>query len=267
MMTSTDNYMKKKNDDGLPEAEIVLVQSGWEKLKIPTTNINYAVTGHESQVLTMKLTTGETLQGEPGSMMYLTGGVKQHVSYEGCCERLCSGEDCFVVNFTNTGASSDTAYAALCPNFPTAKIVPVDMSSPHVNGKLIAQQGSFMASYGDVSIGISLDCNFVRCCCSGLGLVRQKLEGTGTVFLASTGTMVQKVLQPDETILVDTNCIMAFADSCKLDLKRAGGVLGIVGGGEGFFNTTLTGPGLVIVQSMNETVFREALVANKLYRR
>jgi len=50
-----------------------------------------------------------------------------------------------------------------------------------------------MASYGDVSIGADFDCNLVRCCCSGLGLVRQKIVGTGTAFLASTGTMVQKV--------------------------------------------------------------------------
>lgn len=264
-MSSTDDMKKRKVDD-LPEAEIVLESSGWEKLQIPS-NVNYAVTGHESQVLTMKLTTGQTLKGEPGTMLFLTGGIKQNASYEGCCQRTCSGEDCFVMNFTNTGAVSDTSYAALCPNFPTAKIVPIDMSSPHVNGKLIAQQGSFMASYGDVGIGISLDTNFMRCCCGGLGLVRQKLEGTGTVFLAGTGTIVQKVLEPGETIIVDTNCIMAYADSCTLDLKRAGGVLGIIGGGEGFFSTTLTGPGLCVVQSMNETVFREALIANKIYRR
>jgi len=135
--------MSKKNED-LPEAEIVLAQTGWEHLAIPE-NVNYAVTGHESQVLTMRLNTGESLQGEPGTMLFLTNGMKQRVSYEGCCERLCSGEDCFVMNFTNSGSGTGgTAYAALCPNFPTAKIVPVDMSSPHVNGKLIAQQGGWV---------------------------------------------------------------------------------------------------------------------------
>jgi uncharacterized protein (AIM24 family) len=60
---------------------------------------------------------------------------------------------------------------------------------------------------------------------------------------------------------------MAFGGQCKLDLRRTGGIVGMFGGGEGIFNTTLTGPGLVIVQSMNETVFRQALVANKIYRR
>jgi uncharacterized protein (AIM24 family) len=269
MMSSSDETSKKKNDDEIPEAEIVLELSGWHKLQIPSPDsVNYAITGHESQVLTMKLLTGQAIQGEPGTMMYLSGpGMNQHVTYEGCCERLCSGEDCFIMNFTNNGHDGSTGFAALSPNFPTAKIVPIDMSSPHVNGTLIAQSGAFMASYGDVSVGVSLDCNCVRCCCSGLGLVRQKLVGTGTVFLAGTGTIVQKVLAPDETIIIDSNCIMAYADSCTLDLKRAGGVLGIVGGGEGIFNTTLKGPGLCIVQSMNEIVFREALIANKLYRR
>jgi len=211
-----------KNDE-LPVAELVLEKSGWEHLKVasPGDAVNYAITGHESQVLTMKLQTGDSLQGEPGTMLFLTNGVKQRVSYEGCCERCCSGEDCFVMNFTNSGSTGGAAYAALCPNFPTAKVVPVDMSSPHVNGSLIAQQGtlyrlhfrrvvwylnhifwlmysgfatgSFMASYGDVSLGVDLDFNLMRCCCSGLGLVRQKLNGTGTVFLASTGTIVQKV--------------------------------------------------------------------------
>lgn len=252
----------------VPEADIVLDHSGWTKLDIPTPDqINYAITGYESQVLTMRLNPGDTLRGEPGSMMYLSSGVTQGVSYEGCFARLCSGEDCFALNMTNSSSAGRPGYAALTPAFPTAKVVPIDMSSPHVNGKLIAQSGAFMASYGDVSIGISFDCNIARCCCSGLGLVRQKLEGTGTAFLSGTGTIVQKILADGEVILVDNNCVMAYADSCKLDIRRVGGVLGIMGSGEGFFNTTLTGPGLVVVQSMNELMFREALAATKLLRR
>jgi uncharacterized protein (AIM24 family) len=254
--------------DDVPEAEIVLDASGWDELEIPKIdNANYAITGHESQVLTMKLLNDQSVKGEPGSMMFLSGtGMKQIVSYEGCCNRCCSGESCFVMNYSNHH-DTNPGFVAMTPNFPTAKIVPVNISNPNVNGTLITQSGAFMASYGDVRIATSLDCNFMRCCCSGLGLIRQKVFGTGTVFLAGTGTIVQKVLEPGEVIIVDSNCIMAYADTCTLDLKRTGGVLGIIGSGEGFFNTTLTGPGLVIVQSMNETVFREALTANKLYRR
>lgn len=97
--------------------------------------------------------------------------------------------------------------------------------------------------------------------------VRQKVEGSGLALIAANGTIIQKVLAAGETIIIDTNCILAFAESCKLDVRRAAGIVGMIGGGEGIFNTTLTGPGLVLVQSMNEITFREALVANKLYRR
>jgi len=60
--------------------------------------------------------------------------------------------------------------------------------------------------------------------------------------------VVQKVLQAGETetVVVDTNCVMAFAASCKLQVRRAGGIMGMVGGGEGIFNTTLTSPGHAI---------------------
>ena len=97
--------------------------------------------------------------------------------------------------------------------------------------------------------------------------VRQKIEGNGLVLIAASGTIIQKVLEPGETIVIDSFCVLAFAESCKLDVRRAAGIVGMVGGGEGIFNTTLTGPGLVLVQSMSEQTFKDSLAANKLYRR
>lgn len=207
------------------DPEIVLHQAGWDHLQVPKPeDSNYAITGNESQVVTIQLDTGDNVKGEAGTMMYLSNGIHQSISCDGCLERCCSGEDCWVTVFTNS-SSAGKGYVALTPNFPTSKVIPVDLSSTHVNGKLIAQQGAFMASHGDVDVGISLDCNFMRCCCAGLGLVRQQLKGSGTVFLTSTGTIVQKVLAEGETIVVDTNCIMAFSKTCKLDIKRTGGFL------------------------------------------
>ena len=207
---------------GKTKDDAVLDASGWQRLTLPDPDdCHYAVTGHESQVVTLQLREGDYCKGEPGSMMYLSGNMDQSVACEGCCERCCSGEICCVSVFANSG--NGPGFVALTPSFPTSKVVPVNLSQ--VGGTLIAQQGSFMASYGEVHVGVSLDWNFMRCCCGGLGLVRQRLEGSGTVFLSSTGTMVQKVLQPGEVILVDTNSVMAFAGTCTLDLRRAGGVM------------------------------------------
>lgn len=242
---------------------------GWTNVPTPPPDETFfAITGHESQVLTVRLIEGNLVRVEPGTMFYLTEGMNQTLSCDQCFERALTGESCCTVNVVNDGSIGRTTFefAALTPKFPTAKVVPVDLSSPAVGGTLIAQKGAYMASYGDVRVKMSLDLNFMRCCCGGMGLVRQKLVGPGTVFLASTGTMVQKVLAKGETILVDTHCLLAFAGSCKMDLRKTGGVLGMTGGGEGIFNTTITGPGLVIMQSMNEIVFRQAMVP-KLWRR
>lgn len=180
----------------------------------------FAVTGQESQVLTIQLK-NHRCQAEPGSIVYRSSGVRMSPTCSGCCARSCSGEDCCVVNISPAG-SPDDAFVGLTPNQPTAKVVPVRMQD--VQGKLIAQKGAYMASIGDVSVGISLDCNLMRCCCAGLGMIRQKLVGSGTVFLAATGTIVQKVLDEGETILVDTNCVLAFAGTCKLNIRRVGGL-------------------------------------------
>ena len=101
----------------------------------------------------------------------------------------------------------------------------------------------------------------------GQGLVRQKIEGSGTAFLGATGTVVQKVLAENEVMLVDTNCLLAYAESCKFDIKQSGGIVGWIGGGEGIFNASVEGPGVVVVQSTNMCLFLEALAADKIYRR
>ena len=169
---------KEKGDE--EEEEEVLHATGWDHVPLPKPEKSkYAITGHEGQVITIALGPGDSCKGEPGVMMYLTPGMTQQANCEGFCARCCSGESCCVINFTNT--SNKEAYAALTPNFPTAKVVPVDLSSPNVNGSLITQQGAFMASHGEVEVGISLDCNLTRCCCGGMGLVRQNLRGNGTV--------------------------------------------------------------------------------------
>lgn len=176
------------------DEHLVSDASGWKPVDVTEgPGHKFAITGHESQIVTVALEPGEKCYGEPSSMMYLTPNVNMVATFEGCCNRCLSGESCFLLNFTNH-SDTEKGYAALVSNDPLAKIVPVDLSSPDVGGVLIVQQGSYMASYGTVDVGISCDCNCGRCCCGGMGLIRQKLEGNGMAFLGATGTIVQKVL-------------------------------------------------------------------------
>lgn len=94
----------------------------------------------------------------------------------------------------------------------------------------------------------NLECNPCKACCGGTGFIQQEINGDGVVFLSAVGTIVQKVLKEGEKIIVDTDCIVAWAPSVDIGVQRAGGIFGMLGGGEGIFNTVMTGPGLVVVQ-------------------
>ena len=110
---------------------------------------------------------------------------------------------------------------------------------------------------------MDLDCNPCRACFGGTGLIRQKLVGTGTAFIEGLGTVVQKVLADGEKIIVDTNCVLAWAETVDVSYRRAGTIMGMVGGGEGIFNTVLTGPGLIIVQSFTVEQLHEVIAMNR----
>lgn len=83
----------------------------------------------------------------------------------------------------------------------------------------------------------------------GEGFILQKLEGDGKAFIHAGGTVVKKTLQ-DETLRVDTGCIVAFTEGITYDIERAGGLKSMFFGGEGLFLATLSGRGSVLLQSL-----------------
>lgn len=213
----------------------------------------FAISGPDCQILSINLPSSGEVVCEPGSMMFMHPQVRSRVSC-GNCSRVCAGESLCKVTYKNEG--SGEAYVALTPNFP-AKVVPIDLKD--VGGKLISKSGAYMASLDDVSIKADLDCCTAGCCCGGLGFIRQAATGTGTLFLAAGGTIVTKVLAPGEVIVVDTHSIVGYQESVKLGVRLAGGLCMCCCGGEGVFNSTLTGPGLVVLQSMSFEKYRRAV--------
>ncbi|MFQ5910395.1 MAG: AIM24 family protein, partial [Thermoplasmata archaeon] len=85
----------------------------------------------------------------------------------------------------------------------------------------------------------------------GEGFILQRLSGTGTAFIHATGDFVEMDLQPRQTIKVDTGSVVGWDASVAFDIQRAGGLKSMLFAGEGLFLTTLTGPGKILLQSMN----------------
>lgn len=107
-----------------------------------------------------------------------------------------------------------------------------------------------MSSIDDVKVAADCDCNPTTVCCGGLGCIRQEASGSGTVFYAAGGTILQKTLAPGETVVTDSLSIVGFQETVKYGVRPSGGCGGLCCGGEGCCYGTLTGPGVILVQSM-----------------
>ena len=84
----------------------------------------------------------------------------------------------------------------------------------------------------------------------GEGFIMQKVAGNGIVFAEFDGHVVEYNLEASQQIVVDTGHLAAMSESCQMDIKTVPGVKNILFGGEGIFNTYITGPGRVWLQTM-----------------
>ena len=78
----------------------------------------------------------------------------------------------------------------------------------------------------------------------------QRLSGHGMAFLEFDGSVVEYNLQPGQQIVVDTGYLAAMDATCRMEIKSVPGLKNMVFGGEGIFNTVITGPGRVWLQTM-----------------
>lgn len=209
---------------------------------------NYHIAGTDSQVVQITLQPGEACGSEPGAMLYKADSIKMTTSMGGCCgaiKRSCGGESLFQNKYTNKGAAPATV--SFSPDYPS-KIVPVDLSR---SGTLYAHPGAYLCHTGEVKISAHLVRNLGAACFGGAGLIVQKLSGSGTVFINGGGAIMEKVLAAGEKVAIDTHSLLAFTASSQYGVKSTGGCVTCCCGGEGLFNTTLTGPGTVLVNSMS----------------
>ena len=78
----------------------------------------------------------------------------------------------------------------------------------------------------------------------------QKLSGNGLAFLEIDGSAVEYELQPGQSMIVDSGNLAMMDATCSMDIVTVKGVKNALFGGEGLFNTVVTGPGKIVVQTM-----------------
>ncbi|MFM7488420.1 MAG: TIGR00266 family protein [Cytophagales bacterium] len=227
---------------------------------MPTSHvIDYQIKGESIQIVEVELDPMETVIAEAGAMLYMEDGILFETKMgdgsnpnQGLFDRLLSagsrlltGESLFMTHFTNRGnKKSKVAFSAPYPG----TVIPMDLSTFRGN-ELIVQKDGFLCA----ALGTKLSIVFNRKIGSGLvggeGFILQKLQGDGKAFVHAGGTVIEKTLS-NETLRVDTGCVVAFETQIDFDVETTGSLKSMVFGGEGIFLATLRGTGKVWLQSM-----------------
>jgi uncharacterized protein (TIGR00266 family) len=221
--------------------------------------VDYEIRGAEMQFVEVELDPGEAAVGEAGSLMFMDAGIDMDTVFGdgsaqqggifgkllGAGKRLVTGESLFTTVYTN--ASSGKKRVAFAAPYP-GKILAMNLRE--LGGTLLCQRDAFLAAARGVQLGIAFQRKLGAGFFGGEGFILQKLEGDGLAFVHAGGTIVKRELQPGQSLLVDTGCVVAFTPNVNFDIQYVGKVKTALFGGEGLFFARLSGPGTVWLQSL-----------------
>ena len=220
--------------------------------------LDYKIIGDDIQFVEVELDPNETVIAEAGTMVYMEQGITFEArmgdgasAEQGVMgkllqagSRVLTGESLFLTHFTNRGSGkSRVAFAAPYPG----TIIPVDLRDVR-NSLLVQKDGFLCAAYG-TKLSVTLNRKIGSGILGGEGFILQKLEGDGKAFIHAGGTVIEKQLN-NETLRIDTGCVVAFEPALDFDIETTGSLKSMVFGGEGLFLATMKGTGKVWLQSM-----------------
>ena len=196
-------------------------------------------------VVICELERGEELLCQSGAMSWCSPTLEmQTTSNGGICKmfgRMFSGESMFL----NRYIARDKGTIALSTSF-AGTIIPIKLE----RGKdLVVQKSGYLASYGDVKQEVFFQKKLGAALFGGEGFVMQRLSGDGIVFIEIDGAAHEQTLGPGEKLVLDTGYLALMEATCKIDIQSVQGVKNALFGGEGLFNTIVTGPGKIWIQT------------------
>ena len=212
--------------------------------------MNYEIKGNVVPAVEVSLSRGESVFTQSGGMFYQTEGIKMDTNTRGGLfkgiGRMFAGESMFMATYTAT-QDAKVAFASTVPG----SIIPVDVSE----GRFTIQKGAFLAAESSIELRTTFNKKLGTGFFGGDGFILQELSGRGIAFLEVDGDAIEMNLAPGEVLKVDTGNLVGFEDSVRYEVESVKGLGNILFGGEGLFLTKLTGPGKVILQTMNMNEF------------
>ena len=209
--------------------------------------MKYEIKGDTLPVVLCYLEGGEKMINEGGSMSWMSPNMKMETTTNGgvgkAFGRMFAGEKMFQNVYTAEGGNGMIAFASSFPGSIRAfEITP--------GQDMVFQKSAFLAGEAGVNLSIFFNKRFGAGLFGGEGFIMQRVSGQGIVFAEFDGHVIEYDLQPGQQIVVDTGHLAAMSATCSIDIQSVPGVKNMLFGGEGLFNTVITGPGHVWLQTM-----------------
>ncbi|MBR3153224.1 MAG: TIGR00266 family protein [Clostridia bacterium] len=221
--------------------------------------MDYKIIGNTVPAVEFTLNRGEAIYTQRGGMTWKTPGVSMQTNTKGGIMkglgRMFAGESIFMSTYT---AERDGEKLAIGSTVPGG-VVPVNLDD--WNNGIIFQKGAFLCAEPSVDCKIELTKKLSTGLFGGEGFILQSASGNGKLFLEVDGDQVEIILGENEVLQVDTGNVVAFEKSVRYEIETVKGLSNIILGGEGLFLTRLTGPGRVILQTLNFNDFAGRILA------
>lgn len=218
--------------------------------------MQYQIQGQPYPVVVVTADPEETILCQKGAMAWMTPNMEMQTKGGGLGKmfsRAFTGEAMFQNHYTAKGGQGMIAFASAVPG----EIMPIQITPQR---SIIAQKSAFLASESTVNFELFFQKRIAGGFFGGEGFIMQRFSGRGMAFLEISGSLVEYDLAPHQTIVIDTGYLAAMDETCSIDIQMVKGVKNMLFGGEGLFNTRITGPGHVWLQTMPAPTLANALI-------
>lgn len=208
--------------------------------------MRYEIKGGTLPVVEVYLDAGESINCEGGAMTWMSDNLEMTTEGGGMGKmfsKMLSNEKMFSNTYTAKGGEGFIAFASSFPG----TIMAVEIGP---GKEIICQKSAYLASTPGVELSIQFQKNVGSGFFGGEGFIMQKISGQGIAFLEIDGSVVEHMLAPGQRIIIDTGYLAMMDGTCTMSVESVKGIKNKLLGGEGFFNTVVTGPGKVALQSM-----------------
>ena len=217
--------------------------------------MQYEIKGGCFPVVVCQLENGEQMITEKGSMVWMSPNMEMTTSGGGMGKMFAkafSGESMFQNIYTAKGGSGMIAFGSCFPG----RILPIQIAPGR---EIVLQKSAFLASEAGVQMSVHFNKKLGTGFFGGEGFIMQRLSGSGMAFAEVDGELVEYTLAPGQSMIIDTGNVLGFESSVSIDIQQVKGLKNKLLGGEGFFNTVLTGPGRIWLQTMPVSGMASAL--------